>query len=137
MQPTETVILVRYVKALCPQQAIDSYTPDAWHDMLGHLEFAEARAAAIAVGAKQPFISPSEIIAEIAANRGADLEHSEACRGHDHRNCRSVAWCMCHCHPEAVTKIAGPPSAVAALKDREARQLKAPKPHEPVAWWNA
>ena len=37
MTPQETLLLTRYVKACCPQQAMDDFTPDAWHDLLGDL----------------------------------------------------------------------------------------------------
>ena len=48
MTPHETLLLTRYVKACCPQQAIDEYTPDAWHDLLGDLSLADCRAAVVA-----------------------------------------------------------------------------------------
>ena len=80
MTPRETVILVRYVKALCPQQAIDEFTPDAWHDVLGDYDLADARAACVAVASRQPFVAPAEIIAEVrrARNRTLEVERSEA-----------------------------------------------------------
>jgi hypothetical protein len=71
MNPSETVMLARYVKALCPQQKFDEYTPDAWHDVLGDFSLADARAAAAAVAKRQPFVSPAEIIGEIKRQRGA------------------------------------------------------------------
>ncbi|WP_108990408.1 zinc finger domain-containing protein [Streptomyces coelicoflavus] len=61
MTPDETVILARYVRALCPQQKFDEYTPDAWHDVLGDLPLDGARAAAATVARRQPFVSPAEI----------------------------------------------------------------------------
>ena len=70
MNPNETVMLARYVKALCPQQKFDEYTPDAWHDVLGDFTLADARAAAAAVAKRQPFVSPAEIIGEIKRQRG-------------------------------------------------------------------
>lgn len=70
MTPDETVILARYVRALCPAQRFDEYTPDAWHDVLGGYQLADARAAAAAVAGRQPFVSPSEIITEIRRRRG-------------------------------------------------------------------
>jgi hypothetical protein len=70
MNPSETVMLARYVKALCPQQKFDEYTPDAWHDVLGDFALADARAAAAAVAKRQPFVSPAEIIGEIKKIRG-------------------------------------------------------------------
>ncbi|GGV46141.1 zinc finger domain-containing protein [Streptomyces spectabilis] len=69
MNPNETVMLARYVKALCPQQKFDEFTPDAWHDVLADFRLADARAAAATVARKQPFISPAEIIAEIRKQR--------------------------------------------------------------------
>ncbi|MGW4786149.1 zinc finger domain-containing protein [Streptomyces sp. NPDC004230] len=70
MNPSETVILARYVRALCPQQKFDEYTPDAWHDVLADYQLADARAAAAAVAKRQPFVSPAEIIGEITRIRG-------------------------------------------------------------------
>ncbi|MDX3637781.1 hypothetical protein PV728_47935 [Streptomyces europaeiscabiei] len=70
MNPNETVVLARYVKALCPQQKFDEYTPDAWHDVLGDYQLTDARAAAAAVAKRQPFVSPAEIIGEIKRQRG-------------------------------------------------------------------
>ncbi|AVH59937.1 MULTISPECIES: zinc finger domain-containing protein [Streptomyces] len=70
MTPDETVVLARYVRALCPGQKFDEYTPDAWHDVLGDFALADARAAAAAVARRQPFVSPAEIIGEIKRQRG-------------------------------------------------------------------
>lgn len=69
MTPSETVVLTRYVKALCPQQQIDEYTPDAWHDLLGDLLLGECREGAKRVAQRQPFVSPSEIRAEVRKAR--------------------------------------------------------------------
>jgi hypothetical protein len=69
MTPDETVVLARYVRALCPGQKFDEYTPDAWHDVLSDFALADARAAAAAVARRQPFVSPAEIIAEIRKQR--------------------------------------------------------------------
>lgn len=57
-------MIVRYVKSLCPQQAIDEFTYDAWHDVIGHLAFDQARNAVLAVVHSQPFVAPSDIIRE-------------------------------------------------------------------------
>jgi hypothetical protein len=74
MTPDETVILARYVRALCPQQKFDEYTPDAWHDVLADWPLGAARAAAAAVAKRQPFISPAEIIGEIRKQRDAKAD---------------------------------------------------------------
>ena len=67
MTHAETVLLTRYVKACCPQQAIDRYTPDAWHDLLGDLAPEDCRAAVVTVAKRQPFVAPAEIRAEVRA----------------------------------------------------------------------
>ncbi|SFY52098.1 zinc finger domain-containing protein [Streptomyces sp. F-1] len=69
MTPDETVVLARYVRALCPQQKFDEYTPDAWHDVLGDLPLDAARTAAAAVARRQPFVSPAEIRGEYLTQR--------------------------------------------------------------------
>lgn len=69
MTPNETVVLARYVRALCPQQKFDEYTPDAWHDVLGDYPLEAARRAAATVAKRQPFISPAEIIEVIDQQR--------------------------------------------------------------------
>jgi hypothetical protein len=65
----EVVVLARYVRALCPQQKFDEYTPDAWHDVLGDYELLDCRRAAAQVAKRQPFVSPAEIIAMIESRR--------------------------------------------------------------------
>lgn len=119
MRRTETVKLTRTVKALCPHQAIDEYTPDVWHDVIGHLELADCMSAVAAVNGRQPFIAPSDIIREIAAQRGSDQPHSQACRGGDCRLCLFGAgegsWCMHTCHPRAVAALTAPQSDTLAL----------------------
>src|SRR5690349_8618255 len=73
MTPKEAVLLTRYVKACCPQQQIDEYTPDAWHDLLGDLSLADCRAAVAEVAKRQPFVAPSEIRAEVKRTREARI----------------------------------------------------------------
>lgn len=73
MRDTEVVELVRYVAALCPAQKVDAYTCDAWRDVLAPYELAEARGAVARLAARQPFISVSEIIEEIARAHGERL----------------------------------------------------------------
>ncbi|MCB9377108.1 MAG: hypothetical protein H6515_14730 [Microthrixaceae bacterium] len=76
MNAQEAAVLCRYVKACCPQQAIDDYTADAWADLLHDIRFNDARDAVRAVVARQPFIAPSEIRAEVARIRARRItEH--------------------------------------------------------------
>lgn len=69
MTPDQTVLLARYVRALCPQQKFDEYTPDAWHDILFPFLLEEARTAAATIASRQPFVSPGEIATEIRRTR--------------------------------------------------------------------
>lgn len=64
MNATEAVTLCRYVKAACPQQAIDELTPRAWSDLLAGIRFEDAQEAARNLARRQPFVAPSEIIVE-------------------------------------------------------------------------
>ena len=123
----EVGMLLAYVAGACPSQKMNDLTGDAWHDILGHLEYDDCRAAVRVVGAKQPYIAPADIIAAVAATRSTEEPHSNACRGQDHRNC-SMTWCMCVCHPKAVQKLAGPPP----YEPDEPKALPAgPKRYEP------
>lgn len=75
MNATEAAILCRYVKAACPQQAIDEYTPAAWGDLLADIRLEDAKVAVRAVVSRQPFIAPAEIrdeVKRIRAKRIAD-----------------------------------------------------------------
>lgn len=65
MTHAEAVLLCRYAKAACPQQAFDQYTPDAWSDLLGDLRFIDCQEALKAVVQRQPFVAPAEIRAEV------------------------------------------------------------------------
>jgi hypothetical protein len=69
MTPDETVVLARYVRALCPQQKFDEYTPDAWHDVLRDYTLDEARTAAAEVARHQAFVAPGEIATEVRKQR--------------------------------------------------------------------
>ena len=75
MNSREAVLLVRYVRALCPSQKIDEFTPDAWFDLLAAYELDDCRAACAALAVRQPFIAPSEIITEVRRERRARLEN--------------------------------------------------------------
>lgn len=65
MNRDEALALCRYVKACCPQQAIDEYTPDAWADRLADYPYADAKQAARTLTAKQPFVTIAELLAVI------------------------------------------------------------------------
>jgi hypothetical protein len=63
VSPEDSVRLCRYVKACCPQQAIDELTPLAWADHLADVPYEDAKAAAKEITAKQPFVTIAEILA--------------------------------------------------------------------------
>jgi hypothetical protein len=72
---TQAAVLVRYVRALCPQQKFDEYSADAWHDLLGEYDFDACKEAARQLGQRQPFIAPAEIITEVRKGRAKRLEN--------------------------------------------------------------
>jgi hypothetical protein len=74
MTPEETILLCRYVRACCPQQAMDEYTPDVWCDLLGDLTLTDCREAVRNVAGRQPFVAPAEIRTEVRRLRGGRLE---------------------------------------------------------------
>ena len=76
MNREQTVVLTRLVKAACPQQAMDRYTPDAWHDLLADYDFDDCRAAMKIIGQRQPFMAPAEIIAEVRRIRNERIARS-------------------------------------------------------------
>ncbi|MGW0033632.1 hypothetical protein ACWDXD_27945 [Streptomyces sp. NPDC003314] len=71
MTDEEVVVLAGYVRALCPQQRFDEYTPDAWYDVLHDFTLDEARTAAAAVASRQAFVAPGEIATEVRKQRRA------------------------------------------------------------------
>jgi hypothetical protein len=70
MNAKEAAALCRLAKAACPQQAIDEHTPEAWFLLMGNVRFEDARDALVAITQRQPFVAPSEIIAEVRRVRG-------------------------------------------------------------------
>jgi hypothetical protein len=66
------VTLTKYVHAACPHQAIDDYTPDAWHDIIGDLSLAECRAAVAAMANDVRFIAPCDIRKHADSERRAE-----------------------------------------------------------------
>lgn len=77
MTPTQAVALCRLVKACCPQQQIDAYTPDAWGPLLEDKRFEDCQLAVQNLAKRQPFISPSEIRDEVRRIRNDRLDRTE------------------------------------------------------------
>lgn len=91
MNPAEAVAICRVVAAMCPAQKLDEHTPDAWALVLDDIRLEDAKAAVVALGKRQPWISPAEIRAEVARIRAkrigeailtppADLDEAETIR---------------------------------------------------------
>ena len=78
MNELETALLTRQVRATCPAQRIDEYTPDAWHQIFQRLPFelslADARDAVETLGADQPFIAPADIVRHVRRLRAARID---------------------------------------------------------------
>ena len=80
MNPTEVVRLSRLIKALCPSQAFDDYTTDAWEIILADISYADAQQAIREI-ASQPldlgrsrYIEPGHIIGQVRRIRQHRLE---------------------------------------------------------------
>lgn len=76
MNKTEAITLCRFVKACCPQQTLDEYTPDAWAMLLDDVRFNDAREAVTDLAKRQNFISPAEIRLTVANIRRDRLNHA-------------------------------------------------------------
>lgn len=74
MNAQEAALLCRYVRACCPQQAIDEYTPTAWADLLGDVRLEDAKEAVRRVVGRQPFVAPAEIRAEVRRIRAKRID---------------------------------------------------------------
>lgn len=128
MTPEETLLLTRYVKACCPQQTIDEYTPDAWHDLLGDLSLADCRAAVATVTRAQPFCAPSEIRAEVRRVRDERIDRAkipapppEVANG-DRETYRAAL----HAARVAVADGRDPEAAMRAVTIQTRREIEAP-----------
>lgn len=77
-------MLVRYVAALCPQQKMDEYTPDAWFDVFQELPFdidyGKCKAIVRYLARTQAFIGPRDIIEELRREQRAEVEAEQAIR---------------------------------------------------------
>lgn len=69
MNMEQTVTLCRTVKACCPAQAFDRYTPDAWYAVLGDYDFQEAMTAVRDLAGVLRFIAPADIITGVKRAR--------------------------------------------------------------------
>lgn len=70
----ETTTLCKAIAVIAPAQRLEPDTPAFWSVILADVNYADARKAIIAIGKRQQFISPSDIIAEVKALRAKRLE---------------------------------------------------------------
>lgn len=69
MTPKQAIALLRLVHAVCPAQAIDKYTPDVWGELLADIALEDAQTAVRALGTRQPWISPADVIQAVREAR--------------------------------------------------------------------
>lgn len=108
---------MRFIKAVSPAQAIDEWTPNLWHDIIGHLDAEAARNAVIAVKHSQTFVDPSDIIREV--------EHAQ--RRHAHPSERTVREAIEASTGREFDSVTGPPNqeyqhAKQALLEKQAER---------------
>ncbi len=76
MTPSEAIKLCRLVKACCPQQQIDEYTPDAWGELLGDLRLVDCVDAVKDIARRQAFIAPCEIRDQVRRIRNERIDRA-------------------------------------------------------------
>lgn len=84
MNQTEAVLLCRYAKGMCPAQAIDEYTPDAWAEVLYDITLEEAKAA-IRDGIRERrwrFIDVADVVSSVRSVRMDRLNVYFRAHGH-------------------------------------------------------
>ena len=80
MSQTDAIMLCRLVKAACPSQALDLYTPDAWALILRHIDYNDAKQAVIDIASrplepgKSRYIEPGHIIGGVRRIRSQRIE---------------------------------------------------------------
>jgi hypothetical protein len=79
----ETLSLVRMVRALCPSQKLDEFTPDAWAMVLDDVAYADAQAAVRSIYREQGSdaewvrrIEADDIIRQVKRVRASRCEHA-------------------------------------------------------------
>ena len=126
MTPIEATNLARYVKACCPQQVIDDYTYDAWHDLLGDLSLEDCRMAVQTVANQQPFCAPSEIRAEVRRIRDKRLQDTEVPPPPPELLDNPAAYCAAlHAAALAIADGRDPEPAMRAVSRQVRRELEA------------
>ena len=77
MNQAEAIMICRFVKAACPAQAMDTFSPDVWAFMLDDVDFEDAKEAVRYLGSlemepgKARYIEPGHIIGQVRRIRAA------------------------------------------------------------------
>ena len=74
MNRTEIVQLCRLVKAVCPSQAIDQLTPDAWTLILGHVAYEDAKAAVLKISKDKGRDAAVTVLSKFGVQKLPDLK---------------------------------------------------------------
>lgn len=69
MNEMEIAQVLGFVRALCPAQKLDEFTPDAWELVLDGIDFDDAKAALKTLGQQLRFIAPADIAGEVRRAR--------------------------------------------------------------------
>jgi len=77
MNRAEVVTLCRMVRAYCPAQAMDEFTPDAWFDVLAGVGAEDALNAVKHLARSQSFIAPNEVRARVVYVRLDRIERGK------------------------------------------------------------
>lgn len=80
MTPEQALGICRLVKAACPAQKFDEYTPDVWAPMLADVDFDQAQKAIVEIGKRQPWIGPSDIVSEVKRSSAPALPYHRPIR---------------------------------------------------------
>lgn len=126
MSPEEAVMLCRYVKACCPQQAIDQYTPIAWAEHLEDVPYPDAKEAAKRITARQPFVQIAELKAEVKRLRSKRIEdHPPVTPPPGLTPIETTAWLRDTRRRIADGEVIDPDAAYGELKPRNLAELPA------------
>ena len=77
MNKAEAIMICRLVKAACPSQAMDTFSPDVWAFMLDDVDFEDAKEAVRYLGrlelepGKARYIEPGHIVGAVRKIRAA------------------------------------------------------------------
>lgn len=73
MNQAETARLCRAIAAIAPAQKFDDETPAFWCLLLADVRYMDAQEAVIAIGRRQAWIAPADILAEVRRIRASRL----------------------------------------------------------------